>query len=235
MARGSIERYEGKQGVSYRLRYVVGYDKRGNPIQRRHTVRGNKREAEAKLRELQAQVDQGRYVKPNDITLAVYLERWFGTHEAGLSPTTATRYRTFLDRRLIPALGKVLLQKLTPLQLQEFVDRELREGFHGSRQTRGLSPKTVTDCVLLLKQALKQAETVLNACKGSYAWIPAVIAYHTGARLGEVLALPWDAVNLENGTITIGRGYTLHDDEGPIFRQPKTRAGGARWRSALSW
>lgn len=71
----------------------------------------------------------------------------------------------------------------------------------------------------------EQADTVLNACQGSYAWIPAVIAYHTGARLGEILALSWDAVDLEKGTINIWRSYTLQDADGPIFRQPKTRAG----------
>ncbi len=59
MAQGSIERYEGKRGVSYRLRYVVGYDERGYPILRRCTVKGTKKEAEAKLRELQTQGGPG--------------------------------------------------------------------------------------------------------------------------------------------------------------------------------
>ena len=77
MARGSIEKYEGKRETSWRLRIVTGYDERGYPIVRRHTVKGTKREAEAKLRELLNEVDKGSYVEPSKLTLEEFIKQWF--------------------------------------------------------------------------------------------------------------------------------------------------------------
>lgn len=249
MARGSIERYERKDGgVSWRLRYVTGYDARGNPIHARKTVRGTKREAEAELRRLMSDIDRGTRVEPSQETTGQFIGRWLATHQQGLSPTTAQRYRFFVDGHIIPGLGAVPLQKLTALQVQEFITDRLEAGG---------SPKSVRDCILLLKQALaqavdwgllaenpaakvrlprverrevtvltpEQAQVALSALVGSYAWMPAMIAYHTGARMGETLALSWDAVNLDEKTIEIRRSYTLHGESGPIFQEPKTRAG----------
>jgi integrase len=258
VAQGSIERYEGKRGVSYRLRYVVGYDERGNPIHRRYTVRGTKREAEAKLRELQAQVDQGRYVEPSKLTVNEYMRRWFETTRQRLAPSTIRRYRDYCFKHIIPALGGTPLQKLTTMQVQEFANRMLASGNQGNgREGSGCSAKSVRDCVSLLRQALdqaiawdmltrnpatgvktpkvtrrgpeilteEQAAKALSSVEGTYGRIPSMIAYHTGMRIGEVLALSWDNVDLEKATVTVRRSYSVVDEDGPVFKDPKTRAG----------
>lgn len=257
MARGSIEKYEGKRETSWRLRIVTGYDERGYPIVRRHTVKGTKREAEAKLRELLNEVDKGSYVEPSKLTLEEFIKQWFETHRQGITLTTERRYRGDIENHLIPQLGKVLLQKLTTLQIQGFVNQLLHSGFQGNGRSRGLSAKSVRDCVGLLRQALEQAvewgllnrnpvkgvkipkvvqkepqviteaqaEMILTDLKGSYAWLPTLIAYHTGMRRGEILALCWDFVDLEEKTLEVRRTYSLHDKKGPIFKEPKTRSG----------
>lgn len=70
-----------------------------------------------------------------------------------------------------------------------------------------------------------QAVKVLDALDGTYGYIPSLIAYHTGARLGEVLALTWEAINFEDGTISIRRSYSLIANDQPSFKEPKTKAG----------
>ena len=112
MARGSIEKYEGKNGISWRLRYVVGYDHRGNPIHQRHTVKGTRKEAEVKLRELQTRVDVGCYVEPNKISTGDYLIRWLKTNRQRLSPSTIRRYEDYINRHLIPGLGEIPCKSL---------------------------------------------------------------------------------------------------------------------------
>ena len=258
MAQGSIEKYEGKQGVTWRLRYVVGYNEKGWPIQRRFTVKGTKREAEAKLRELQSEVDKGTYIEPNKITLAEFLGKWLPICAPGLAKTTLHRYKAYVDFHIIPALGKFPLQRLTALQVQEFANRLLENGNLGlGRRGKGCSVKSVRDCICLLKQALDQAVEwemlarnpakkvkiprlvhkepqilteeqvvkVLDALKGSYLFIPTLIAYHTGARLGEVLALTWDSIDFDEGIINIKRSYSMLDHDQPSFKEPKTKAG----------
>jgi len=45
-------------------------------------------------------------------------------------------------------------------------------------------------------------------------------------RLGKVLALSWEDVNLSERTLNVRRSYTMMDEDGePIFKEPKTRAG----------
>lgn len=258
MASGSIERYEGKKGHSWRLRIVTGYDERGYPIVRRHTVKGGtKREAEAKLRELLNEVDTGLYVEASQMMLSDYIQQWFETHRQGLALSTELRYRGHINCHIIPVLGTIPLQKLTVLQVQAFANQLLQNGFKGNGRPRGLSPKSVRESVGLLKQALEQAitwgllsrnsaigvkipkvvqkemqvitdvqaEMILSALESTYAWLPTMIAYHTGMRRGEVLALSWDCVDLDKATIRVSRSFSLHDTTGPLLKEPKTKAG----------
>jgi Phage integrase family. len=65
-----------------------------------------------------------------------------------------------------------------------------------------------------------------NSLAGTYGYMPALISYHTGMRLGEIIGPPWDAVNLDAATIEVMQSYSLKDEDGrPVIRQPKTKAG----------
>lgn len=258
MSRGSIERYQGKNGVSWHIRICVGYNDKGNPLQQRHTVYGTKRDAEAKMRGLLQQLDKGTYIKPNKITLSEYIPKWYETHRRGLSPTTDRRYRDYINTHILPNLGDFELQKLTTIAIQEFINYMLERGNKCCSEDKGLSAKSVRDCIILFKQALKQAiewgmltrnpadgvriptvtrrdpvilteeqaQSVLDSLTGTYGYIPALISYHTGMRLGEVIALPWNAVNLDAATIEVRQSYTLTDEDGrPVIKEPKTKAG----------
>jgi integrase len=50
-----------------------------------------------------------------------------------------------------------------------------------------------------------------------------ILALHTGLRLGELLALHWEDVDLERGTVSVRR--TLENVSGNTFREPKTARG----------
>jgi len=258
MSRGSIEKYQGKNGVSWHIRICVGYNGKGDPTQQRHTVYGTKRDAEVKMRELLRQLDKGSYIKPDKIMISEYIPKWYETHRRGLSPTTDRRYKDYINTHILPRLGNIELQKLTTIQVQEFINYMLERGNKCTNNIKGLSAKSVRDCIILLKQALKQAiewgmltrnpadgvrmptvtrrdpvilteeqaEEVLNSLKPTYGYIPTLISYHTGMRLGEVIGLSWNAVNLDAATIGVLQSYTLTDEDGrPVIKEPKTKAG----------
>jgi len=50
-----------------------------------------------------------------------------------------------------------------------------------------------------------------------------ILALHTGLRLGELLALHWEDVDLERGLVSVRR--TLENVSGTTFREPKTAKG----------
>ena len=116
MSRGSIAKYQGKNGISLHIRICVGYNDKSDPIQQRHTVYGTKRDAEAKMRELLQQLDKVAYIKPNKITLSEYIPKWYETHRRGLSPTTDRRYRDYINTHILPNLGDLSFRNLLQLQ-----------------------------------------------------------------------------------------------------------------------
>lgn len=55
----------------------------------------------------------------------------------------------------------------------------------------------------------------LRAAKGERLENLFVLMLNTGLRPGEALGLPWDAVNLEDGTLEVRQA--LHEEDGHVF------------------
>ena len=71
---------------SWTLTFDAGRDQRGKRRRQTVTVRGTKRQAEARLAELVHQVDTGAYVKPSMETVGTFLQRWLDDYIS--SPNT---------------------------------------------------------------------------------------------------------------------------------------------------
>jgi integrase len=106
-----------------------------------------------KLEKLEAEVDRGDVLlhAPERTTMQAWLERWLETKIASVGPNTAEDYRSKVHRHLIPRLGKVLLQKLTPLHIATLfrdLDRD------------GVGKRTQQIVHVVLNQALEEAVTL---------------------------------------------------------------------------
>src|SRR4051812_34216085 len=111
--RGNITR-RGKS--SWRLKFETG-DRDPATGKRRTrfvTVRGTKREAQAELIRLLAEVETGTSVAPPRLTVADYTRTWLDTAASDLSPKTLERYRELAERQIISHLGAILIQRLRP-------------------------------------------------------------------------------------------------------------------------
>jgi hypothetical protein len=87
----------------------------------------SKREAEAVLNRLLAEVGAGRHSGP-DVTMAELLEQWFAVASPDWSSKTVVETRRFIDNYVVPHLGRVKVRKLTTAQL---------DGFYGMLKKRG--------------------------------------------------------------------------------------------------
>ena len=95
------------------------------------------------------------YVAPKKTTLGEFLEQWIETHALRIKPTTLLTYREMIRNYLIPHLGAVQVQNLSPLDIERlYVDLITTPGKAG----QNLSSTTAIRCIAILKKALKTAE-----------------------------------------------------------------------------
>jgi len=267
--RGHV-RARGKE--SWEIQVYLGTDPAtGKPKRHYETVRGKKKDAEKRLREILTAIENGRFVERSRMTLGEYLESWLAGLEGRVEVTSRECYASLCRQHIIPKLGHVEIQKLTPIKIKNFYVEEQLNGKIGRRKSAGnsgekpgneqaqaqsgrLSPTTVRHIHMTLNNALNEAvELGLipdNPCrrvkpprrekKEVEAWTPSeaakflraiaddrlyalfALALGTGMRRGEILALKWENVDLDNGTIEIKSQRVRTKTMGVIEKELKT-------------
>lgn len=153
--KGSI-RQRGNDDKKWEIRYDLPPGPDGKRKQKQEIFIGTKPAAQKRLNAILAQIQSGAFTEPTKITLAAYLEKWLtDCAKSSVAATTYERYVGIVRKNIIPAIGNVRLDRLTPLQLQTFESDLLKTGrVDGSG---GLSPKTVIQVHRVLHRALGQA------------------------------------------------------------------------------
>jgi len=149
----------------------LGHDANSKRIRKWHSGYRTRKAAEAARVELLGQLQHGAYVDPSTLTLRSYVGRWLDYMTAlGRDERTVGRYRELLDDHVLPYLGGLPVQRLSPLHLSDTYALLLREGHsqlvrrrqEAGRNRRdslppGLSPRTVGHVHRALHRALAQA------------------------------------------------------------------------------
>lgn len=143
---------------SQHYRVFIELPPRADGVRRResHTVRGSLEQAKEKRAQLLSDKSKGEYVGRSDQELGDYLESWLAWKRSRVSERTWERYASLLRGSVIPALGRLQLQNLTPQHLDEFYAACLRDE-PGQRKKSKLSPTTVHHRHVALKMALRRA------------------------------------------------------------------------------
>ena len=97
--------------------------------------------AEAALAELLTDVQKGTVVEPNRQTLAAYLDDWLASAAPALRPTTAESYERAVRTWIVPRIGGMRLQAVTPQVLQRFYAELSETGRVNGKG--GLGPRSV--------------------------------------------------------------------------------------------
>ncbi len=149
MAGAYIRKRERKDGVVYMASVDLGKDPITGKRRERSETFATRREARAALARWQTEIDTGAYVGRSTQTVGDLLRYWMETHVAhNCRETTALRYHQTVYLHLIPGLGNVPLQKLTPAQVQTFYADQL---------SAGVGQRSVVFCHQRLRQALDTA------------------------------------------------------------------------------
>jgi integrase len=239
---------------SWRLKFEGGErdPATGKRTTRYVTVRGTKREAQAEMIRLLAEIEAGTAVAPEKTTVAEYVRAWLAT-ERDLSPKTLERYRQLAEQQIVPHLGTVMLQKLRPVQVHDWHATLLSAG---GATGKALSARTVGHAHRVLHRALERAlrleiigrnvasavrppkvdaaevailspeqmADVLAKLDGHPLHPIVALALATGMRRGELCGLAWGALDLDAGIVRVERSLE-ETKAGLRFKAPKTRHG----------
>lgn len=211
------------------VRIYLGRDDGGKRIYLNKTIHGPKKAAQAWLHQRLTERDAGVAVKPAQQTLNDYLDRWLETAaKPRVRPKTFVGYQNLLDRHIRPALGARPLSKITPLEVQqtfqamqekglsartiEYARMVLKQAFKQAIQWRLLTFNPC-DGVQIPKrerpemQALspEQARRFLAVARGTRYGALFELALTTGLRPSECLALKWEDIDFERGTLSVVR------------------------------
>lgn len=240
---GSIGRYKDRwrgaytDPVIHKQRYVYGK---------------TQAECKAKLDEKLAEIRKGIYVQPDKMTVEGWLTFWFDKfYRRTVKASTAATTWGNIKGKLIPALGKYQLQKLSTVHVQAFVAAEMDAG-------RNIS--TIRRYLKVLNQALTQARELqrmntdpvkgvklptmdkpeiqflshdeqaafLAACPSTTNGRALRLLLYTGMRVSELCGLKWQDVQ-EDGLHVERINMTIKDlqEDGyvNVTTPPKTKAG----------
>jgi integrase len=188
----------------------------------------NKTRQEVARRMAQAlrDAENGVLVTDERQTVGQYLVSWLDVVKHQLEPGTYRRYRNFVQGHIIPILGKVVLSKLTAQQVQAMYSKVLDKGlstttvhhlhgaFHkalGDAFRLGLIQRNVTEMVQpprrrhheIMPLTKQQARKLLETVAGDRFEAVYVLALTTGMREGEIFALRWQDVDLDQSTLNV--------------------------------
>jgi len=142
---------------SWEIFYDMGADPvTGKRRQKSQTIKGTKRDAQRRLREVLLSIEQSSYVKPNKITLGEWLSQWLRDYVSmNTTDRTQESYSYIVEGHLIPSLGKVVLSDLQPQDIQRYYAEKLNKGRTDGKG--GLSGRSVVYHHRILSKALDYA------------------------------------------------------------------------------
>jgi integrase len=196
---------------------------------RRATFYGKTRQEVAdKLTKALRDKQQGTFVAPHKLTLGEWLDTWLWEYKKPkLRPISFDGYEMLLRCHLKPALGHIALQDLRPEHLQHFYNEKAQQGLSVSTirychrllcgalvqaEKSQLVARNVSKLTELPREARKEMHTLtldqlttklLPAIAQDRLFAPIFLAFGTGLRRGELLALRWKDVDLKAGTLQV--------------------------------
>lgn len=212
---------------------------------RRFRIGRTRAEVVAKLAIVLKARDESRPVPNQREKLGPFLRRWLDeVAKPTIRASTYDSYDDIVTLHLIPGLGRIAIAKLTPAEVQAFLNTKSASGLSPRRiqyihavlrralvtaERRGLISRNVAKLVdppRVMRHEIRpltpeQARALLDANRDDRLWALYVTALATGLRQGELLALRWEDVDLERRRLSV-RG-TLARVAGKLaVLEPKT-------------
>jgi integrase len=207
-----------------------------------------KKDADRWLSSTQVDIERGNWIDPawGSVSLDEYAHSWLA--QRLLAPRTVELYRGLLKHHIVPVLGKIDLNDLSPRDVRAWHSQLSKASHPGPvtvakayRLLRTVCETAVSDEMIgrnpcKLKGAsvehsperpvatVAQVGAIVEAIEDRYAAMVLLAAW-CSFRLGEVLALTRGDIDFERGTVRIDKSAAELQQGQRIIGPPKTRAG----------
>jgi integrase len=208
------------------------------------------------LRSRLSAIEEGTYTAPTRQTVTEFAERFRTDYsEPRLRRKTRVDYAAMLRNHILPELGDLRLEEITPAVIDRYVSRKVKE--------RRLAAKTINNHLrqlhVMLERAVKWRLLKVNPAgavdklrveesetdtltpeevRSIIDHAPPIVALFTltavltGGRSNEVLSLTWDRIDFDKGTLRLDRQWTP-DGWAPLKSRKRTHALPAELWQAL--
>ena len=218
------------------------------------TIKGSKKDAERTMRNFITELENQMFTKDSKITVEEFMKQWLELYVKNqLSPTTVQHYIDQTEKYIIPEFGKTYLQQLRNIDIQKWIF-ELQKSspltgkplsaktiknivlnFSAAMKKAvmlELIPKNPCENLTLPKlqkfqpdvYSMEEVAQLLECAKNTDLYLPVMIEICLGLRRGELLALKWHHVNLDEGILSVEENLVTVVNE-RITKTPKTKSG----------
>lgn len=234
----NIKKYTKKDGsTSYMFNAYLGVD----PLtgkSKRTTRRGFRTQKEAKLAlaELQLEVESQGFSKQDYSTFKDVYELWFAQYKNTVKASSAERVSRYFDRQILPAFGKLKINKISPAYCQNVVNEWSQKfklfgamkrytvkifNFAITQQLISDNPmdritmprrkreiKTKDEQNFLDKDQLKKFLELAKKNENQQYYAMFHTLAYTGLRKGELMALTWSDISFIQNKIHINKSVS---------------------------
>lgn len=221
-----------------------GYDRSGKRIRKKFTG-ATREEALVRKAEYERERAIGLHTYSDRMTVSEWIEVWEQNYLDKIHGQNAVSYRIYIQR-LIDEIGSMRIRDVRNIHLRRCMRAVagmsrssitkyrmvIRQVFSRARQNKVIAddPSEYTEMPEGTRgkhRALESWEIdhVLANWRASRAGLWMMIMMLAGLRRGEMIALDWDAVDIENRTITVRRSAEIISNTAIVKPVTKTEAG----------
>lgn len=182
------------------------------------------------------------------VTVDTWFHYWYDNLIADLSPNTRRNYKERYEKNVKPTIGKMCISDVKPMHckiilnnmMEQYAGSTIRQTYitmgtmfrsavindvickhpmDGVRYTKPV--KAASDHRVL---SVEEQRKFLEAAKSSHNYYQYALILETGLRTGEMIGLTWDAVDLDNRTLTVNKALEFrHKQQTWRAGPPKTQ------------
>lgn len=216
----------------YRAQITIGLDAEGKPI--RKSFSGYKKsDVLQKMRDAQSKADKGFHISDSDMHFGSFFRMWIFTYKKNkVSPSTFSKYEGFYRNKLCNSMiEKIKLKDLSAIKLQSYFNHSIENGVLTANNAKqllvvissclsfavdeGYIFKNVAKSISLPKiqktkriaYTREEQRAITDALTEDKRDIAILLAFCTGMRLGEILALNKSDIDFEKCKVVVDKQY----------------------------